>query len=155
MFQIGGINIFEVRNIVPVDLCQKIIFPHTLDHIVGRTDHIVGNGAGQNLRIHDFVCFEFLINHLDSGFFCKQIKNLRIKIFPPVIDNDLFLGYRACRAQMMEKSGYCDEKNHGSRDDLIQRCFPFLFGRGRDCFFICFFWRDVDQNHDHHNRKKQ
>ena len=67
-----------------------IILDHTLDHIVRRADHIVGNGAGLHLRVHDLIGFVFFINYLDTGFFFKDIQNIRIQIFAPVVDNYLF-----------------------------------------------------------------
>ena len=63
---------------VKIDLGKQIIFNHTLDHIVGRTDHVISDGAGLHFGIHDFICLVFFINDLDTGFLFKHRDHVRI-----------------------------------------------------------------------------
>lgn len=44
---------------------------------------------GFDLRIHDFVRLILLVNNVDTGFFLKDIDDIRIHIFAPVVHNQL------------------------------------------------------------------
>ena len=74
---------------VKVDRLQQIVLDHLLNHIVGRADKIVGNRTGFDLRIHDFVRLILLVNNVDTGFFLKDIDDIIIHIFAPIVHNQL------------------------------------------------------------------
>ena len=81
---------------VEIDRLQHVIGQHLGNHIIGRTDQVILRSAGRNLRVHDLIGLEFFVDNLDSGLFFKIRDHIRIHIFSPVVDDNLFLIFCLC-----------------------------------------------------------
>ena len=82
---------FLMFDIIKINLGKQIIFQSFAESYSRLTDHIVSDRTGTDLRIKNLVCLKFFIDHIDSRFFFKDRQDLRINVFAPVIDNQLFI----------------------------------------------------------------
>ena len=88
-------DFFVIGDIVKVDFSQKVVFDHLLDHIVGGTYHIVAYASGFNYRIHFFVGFKYVVDHLNTGFLFKVVDDAFVNIFAPVVYCLLYTSFGA------------------------------------------------------------
>ena len=108
---------FGIRNIVIIDLCQKIVFNHLLNHVIGGADNIIFGCAGLNFGKHDFIGFEFIINYLDSRLLLKHGDGIGIYVFSPVVNNDFPVGAgrrsRAAGRKGKDSQGQGEQQGNG------------------------------------------
>ncbi len=141
--EVPRIEAFRLLKILLTDICQgrgelgiiqglqQIIVDHFLDHVIGRTDHIIAGGAGGYLGIHGLVGLILIIDHPDPCFLFKGIDGIRIDVFTPVIDIDhavfayiasvgnLFL--TVCLSTAAGREGY-KEQERGQKGEYTPLC---------------------------------
>ena len=96
--QIGLIQIGNIGNVIVIQFFQQSLLDHTLYHVVGRADNIIGHSACRYFGIHDLIGLELFIHDFDAGLFFKFIQHIGIDVFSPVVDNDLIVRRCAVRA---------------------------------------------------------
>ena len=125
-------DVLCVGNVVKIQRLEQIVLDHFLDHVIGRAYQIVGDGAGLDFRIHDLIGFKFFIDDLNACFFLKHVKDFRVNIFAPVVDDHLFCAGSQIRSAVINAAAGDDNdhqhRQHAAHNDLrdtAERAFLF------------------------------
>ena len=57
-----------------------------VNHVIGRTEHIIGLCAFGNAGIHALVGVVFIEHHLDARFFLELLDDIFTEIIAPAVD---------------------------------------------------------------------
>jgi hypothetical protein len=106
--RICRVDIGNVGDVFIVQLQQKVVVQHLLDHIFRRTDHIPVGGAVGDDGIHVFVGVIGLVVDLDAGLFFKHTDDIFIDIFSPVV-NIHFSVFPCGRTPAAGENGCCQQ----------------------------------------------
>ena len=150
LIHISIADIPDIWDVVKINLCQQVIFYHSLYHVVGRADHVISNGAGLDLGIHDLVGLVFLIDDLDPRLFLEHGDSLRVHIFSPIVDNHLIIASCGCLGAIEEAAHDYHHCHHDGNDLAKKEAAGFMapYASGGNGFVLIrlFIRRDVDQN---------